>query len=158
MLKLAGVGLWAILVTAATTYGSVYLSQRQGEQKPDEDKGVEEISSDMTSIPVMRAGDVVGYVIVQLSFAADRVLLEQKKIDPAPFLKDAAFRVIFTSPDLDFKKLKPEDLERLSDSIAKEANRRIGSEFVRHVLFQQLSYVRKDEIRTNWISGGNAGK
>ena len=45
----------------------------------------------------------------------------------------------------------PRDLDRLTTAIAVEVNRRIGAELVRHVLLQQLNYVRRDDIRTNWI-------
>ena len=157
MLKLVLIGVWTILVTAGATFASVYLEKPgTGENKQAEDLGVEELTSEMTSIPVIRGGEIVGYVILQLSFAADRVILAQKKLDPMPFLKDAAFRVIFTSSDTDFRRLRPGDLDRLTDAIASEANRRIGGALVRQVLLQQINYVKREDIRTNWISGGNA--
>ena len=160
MLKLAAIGVWVILVTAAATYGSVYLASNSGERAGTEeaDLGVEELKSEMTSIPVMRNGDVSGYVILQLSFAADRRLLEERKLDPLPFMKDAAFRVIFAATDVDFQRLKGGDLENLTGAIVKEANAKIGAELVRHVLLQQLNFVNKDDIRTNWIDEGNAGE
>jgi len=70
-----------------------------------------------------------------------------------PYIKDSAFRVIFTSADVDFRHLKPGDLDRLTDTIGREANRRLGMELVRQVLFQQLNYVKKEDIRTNWSNG-----
>jgi len=154
MLKLVAIGVWVILVTAGATYGSVYLSQTSAEPDPagEPDLGVEELKSEMTSVPVMRNGDIVGYLILQLSFAADRRLLGEHKLDPLPFMIDAAFRVIFASTEMDFRRLRSKDLEELTTAIAKEANARIGSEMVRHVLLQQLNFVRKEDIRTNWIS------
>ncbi|MCA3554264.1 hypothetical protein [Aestuariivirga sp.] len=157
MLKLAAIGVWVILVTAGATFASVYLGQPAGEPNSTEDQGVEQLTSELTSVPVIRGGDVVGYVILQLSFAADRALLAQKKLDPMPYIKDSAFRVIFTSSDVDFRRLKPEDLDKLTGAIAGEANKRLGMELVRHVLLQQLNYVKKEDIRTNWINGnGNS--
>lgn len=160
MLKLAAIGVWVILVTAGATYGSVYLASSGGAEAGAEeaDLGVEELKSEMTSIPVMRNGDVSGYVILQLSFAADRKLLEEGKFDPLPFMKDAAFRVIFAETDVDFRRLKSGDLEELTAAIVKEANARIGAELVRHVLLQQVNFVEKDDIRTNWIADGKAGE
>lgn len=156
MLKLVAIGAWVILVTAGSTLASVYLARPSDEPKTKEDLGVEEMTSELTSIPVMRGGDVAGYVILQLSFASDRAMLADKKLDPMPYMKDSAFRVIFTSTDIDFRRLKPGDLDRLTDSIAMEANRRLGADVVRHVLLQQLNYVRKEDIRTNWIGGESA--
>lgn len=155
MLKLVAVGIWVILVTAGATFASVYLgSSKTGDGTEKPDAGVEELTSEMTSIPVMRDGDITGYLILQLSFAADRTVLEEKKLDPMPFMKDAAFRVIFASTDIDFRHLKKDDLDRLTADVAREANARVGGELVRNVLLQQFNFVRKEDIRTNWIGGG----
>jgi hypothetical protein len=158
MLRLVAIGVWVILVTAGATYGSVYLAQSgAGESSTEEpDLGLEELKSEMTSVPVMRNGDIAGYLIVQLSFAADRRLLAERKLDPMPFMMDAAFRVIFASTDVDFRRLRGKDLDALTAAIAKEANARIGSDLVKHVLLQQLNFVKKEDIRTNWIGNGNA--
>lgn len=160
MLKLVAIGVWVILVTAGATYGSVYLVKSGGsETAADEpDLGVEELKSEMTSVPVLRNGEVIGYLILQLSFGADRRLLEERKLDPLPFMVDAAFRVIFGSTDVDFRRLRSKDLDELTAAIAKEANRRIGSELVRHVLLQQVNFVKREDIRTNWIGNGNAAE
>lgn len=155
MLKIVGVGIWVILVTAAATFASVYVSAGGDDGTAEKaDAGFEELTSEMTSIPVMRNGDVAGYVILQLSFAADRAILEQKKLDPMPFMKDAAFRIIFTRADIDFSHVKKEGLDRLTSDIALEANARLGTELIRHVLLQQFNFVKKEDIRTNWIGGG----
>ncbi|WP_421693059.1 hypothetical protein [Aestuariivirga sp.] len=159
MLRLVFIGIWVILVTAGATFASVYLGKsKEGSNEKQQDLGVEEMKSEMTSIPVIRGDNVVGYVIFQLSFAADRAILEQKKLDPMPYLTDAAFRVIFTSSDTDFRKLKAHDLDKITIAIAEEANRRLGEPLVRQVLLQQLNYVRKEDIRTNWIGGGDAAE
>lgn len=153
MLKLVAVGVWVILVTAGATFASGYFGKAPSPSAPQEDLGVEQMTSELTSVPVMRGGEVAGYVILQLSFSADRALLAQKKVEPMPYIKDSAFRVIFTSADVDFRHLKPGDLDRLTDTIGREANRRLGMELVRQVLFQQLNYVKKEDIRTNWSNG-----
>lgn len=158
MLKLVLIGVWVILVTAGATFGSVILGlggpTTEGQR---EDVGVETVTSELTSVPIIRGGDVLGYVILQLSFAADKAALESQKVDPMPYIKDSTFRVIFTSTDMDFRRLKTGDLDMLTDRIAKEANRRLGDAVIRHVLFQQLNFVRKEDIRTNWINGENGG-
>ncbi|MEY3080248.1 MAG: hypothetical protein RJA94_233 [Pseudomonadota bacterium] len=152
MLKLALIGIWVILVTAGATFASVYLGEAAlGSSAETEDLGVEELTSELTSVPIIRGGDVSGYVIMQFSFAADRALLGDSKLDPMPYIKDAVFRVAFTNSEIDFRHLRSGDLDRLTDSIATEANRRLGAKIVRQVLFQQLNFVKKEDIRTNWI-------
>lgn len=152
MLKLVAIGVWVILVTAGATFASVYLGKPSSATAQHEDLGVEDMNSELTSIPIIRGGDVTGYVILQLSFAADRALLGQKKLDPMPYMRDSAFRVIFTATDIDFRHLRPGDLDRLTEDISTEANKRLGINLVRQVLFQQLNYVKKEDIRTNWIN------
>jgi hypothetical protein len=120
------------------------------------DSGVEELRAEMTSVPMIRNGEIIGYLIIQLSFQADRAILEEKKLEPMPYLNDAAFRVIFAHTDIDFRRLREADLNALTDAIATEANARIGGKLVRHVLIQQLNFVRKEDIRTNWIGNGSS--
>ena len=151
-------GVWLILVTAGATMGSIYLGKPDSPDSSEaEEHGIETLTSELTSIPIIRGGDVTGYLVLQLSFGVDKGGVENSKLDPMPYIKDAAFRVIFTSSDTDFRRVKTEDFDLLSRRIADEANKRIGSELVRQVLFQQLNYVKKEDIRTNWISGGNGG-
>lgn len=74
MLKLVAIGVWLILVTAGATFGAVYLAKtppRRSPQPPNR-TWAWELKSEMTSVPVMRNSDIAGYLILQLSFAADR--------------------------------------------------------------------------------------
>ena len=158
MLKMALLGVWVILVTAGATFGSIYLTSASGGSAADhaEDLGVEQLKAEMTSVPLIRGGEVVGYLIIQLSFAADRRVLAEKMLEPTPYLNDAAFRVIFASTDIDFQRIRSSDLNKLTTAIATEANTRIGGELVREVLIQQLNFVKREDIRTNWINKGKA--
>jgi len=153
MLKLLILGMWAVMVTAASVYFSAsYLSQSGGEHPVTEGNlGIEQISTDMTSVPMVRGGAIQGYVIIQLSFAADRARLEHLKIDPAPYLIDAAFRAIYGSSQTDFTRLRPSEIDELTDTIGKLANQHLGEPLVKQVLIQQLNYVRREDVRTNWI-------
>lgn len=159
MLKFALLGIWVIVVTAASTLLPTFLATTVDGSKGDskQDAGVEELESEMLSIPIVRAGEIAGYLIIQLSFEADRNVLAEKKLDPVPYLIDSAFRVTFSSTDTDFQRLQSRDLEQLTAAIAKDANQRFGAELVRHVLIQQLNFVHRDDIRTNWIGKKASG-
>ena len=153
MLKIVLVGLWVALVTA----GSAYLSAgfmtpspvTAGEQKPK--AGLEEMVSDMTSVPVVRGDGIAGYIIVQLIFEADKAKLAGLRIDPKPYLADATFRSVYDASDTDFARMKVADIDKLLAAIAVNANTRMGAEVVRSVLIKELNYVRKEDIRTHWI-------
>lgn len=158
MLKLVILGIWVIIVTAGATFGSVHLrTLSSGEDsETQEDLGVEELKADMTSVPMIRGGDIIGYLIIQLSYQADRRVLSEMKLEPLPYINDATFRSIFASTDVDFRRLRGSDLDKLTSAIMKEANNRIGADLVRQVLIQQLNFVPKEDIRTNWIGNDNA--
>ena len=160
MLKLVAIGVWVIVVTACATFGSVYLatSDSQVTSSDEPELGVEELKSEMTSVPIIRDGDITGYLILQLSFAADRRLLAERKLDPLPFLMDATCRVIFARTDVDFHRLRSKDLEEVTSAIAVVANARLGMGLVRQVLLQQVNFVRKNDIRTNWINSANGSE
>lgn len=153
MLKSVLMGVWVVAVTAGATYLSATMQLTSGGDlaASAESPGLEDVSTDMISVPMVRGGSIIGYVIVQLSFEADRELLEKLKVEPKPFLVDAAFRSIYSNTESDFTKLKADDIDALTQTIAKAANKRIGGDLVKQVLIQQLNYVRKEDIRTHWI-------
>ena len=154
MLKLAGLGLWIVLVTACAALAPIYVEgwTKARDQEPA-DQGTELIKAEMTSIPMIRDGEVIGYLIIQLAFSADKAMLAEDKLEPAPFLNDAAFRVIFSNTEIDFRRMTGLDLDRLTAEIADKANMLLGMKIVRRVLIEQLNFVKKEDIRTNWIKG-----
>lgn len=155
MLKLAAIGIWVIVVTAGATFASVFLSSEGDDSgEKESNRGIENLSTEMMSIPVIRDGDVTGYMVVQLSFAADRAVLEEDKSDPLPFLKDAAFRTLFANPGMDVRHLRKKDLDALTAAIAREANLRLGKEVILNVLFQEVNYLKKDDIRNHRAGNG----
>jgi hypothetical protein len=152
--KLLAIGLWAAGVTSAAAFLSADFfrhAEQQAESAAPAYKGVEQLKTEMTSVPMVRGGVIEGYVVIQLSFAADIATLEQLKLEPQPFLVDAAFRTIYENQETNFARMKSADLDRLTEKIAAEANRRIGANLVKQVLIQQLNYVRREDIRTHWI-------
>ena len=156
MLKIIVLCVWSVIVTAGSALVAVkYLPEltKSSEGVPL-DLGVEELKGEMTSVPMVRGGEILGYVIIQLSFMLDRAALQDHRLEPMSYLADAAFRVIYGNDQVDFRRLRKSDMDGLLNSIAEEANSRMGVEIVRQVLVQQMNFVKKDEIRTNWIGRG----
>ena len=153
MLKLVLIGLWVALVTAGSAYFSAGLMATSpaptGDDKPK--AGYEEMVSDMTSVPVVRGDGIIGYIIIQLTFEADKAKLADLKIDPKPYLADATFRGVYDASDTDFTRLRASDIEKLLAAIKDNANARIGADVIRAALVKELNYVRKEDIRTHWI-------
>lgn len=153
MLKLVLTGIWVALVTAAAAYFSAgFMAQTPGDAAANKDTPeLEQVQTEMTSVPMLRGGEVLGYVILQLNYAVDKAKLEELHVEPAPYLTDAAFRAVFQSPEADFTRLRSSDIDALTTAIKAEANKRLGGEVVHEVLLQQLNFVRRDDVRTHWI-------
>lgn len=153
MLKLVLTGIWVALVTAAAAYFSAgFMAQpdsaADAAAKPPE---LEQVSTEMTSVPMLRGGVVLGYVIIQLGYAVDKEKLAALHVEPGPYLTDAAFRAVFQNPQADFAQLRASDIDHLTEAIKSEANKRLGGDIVHEVLLQQLNFVRREDIRTHWI-------
>lgn len=155
MLKLVAAGIWAAGVTAGVAFFSADFFA--GPVAPAEDAGhpvLEQLSTEMTSVPMIRGGTVLGYVIIQLNFSIDKAAKDKAHIDPLPYLVDAAFRAVYLNPQADFAKLRASDIDKLTEAIRTEANRRLGDGMVHQVLLAQLNFVKKEDIRTNWVKEG----
>lgn len=152
MLKLVFIGIWVALVTAGAAYFSAgFMAQPAATAAAEDVVELEQVETEMTSVPMLRGGVVLGYVIIQLNYAVDKAKLEAMHVEPGPFLTDAAFRAVFQSPEADFARLRASDIDALTEAIKVEANKRLGGEIVHQVLLQQLNFVRRDDIRTHWI-------
>lgn len=155
MIKIIIVGLWVCAVTVASCYGAVlYFSGNSSEAESGAFGGIDYIKTEMTSVPVIRDGQVKGYVIVQLVFAADSHKIKELQLEPAPFLLDEAYRVIYADERANFDHLEKQELAELTAKIMENSNKRLKNDFIKEVLIQQLNYVAKDEIRTHWLPPG----
>jgi hypothetical protein len=151
MIKLLGVGLWACALTFGSAYGVVtYRMGQAGEGAGEARPSVEYIKTEMTSVPVIRKGAVEGYVVFQLTVALDEEKKKETAIDPAPFIVDEAFRAVYEESTLDFTHIEKFKFEELMRGMRDNINKRLGAELVRDILVQQLNYVDKHEVRTNW--------
>jgi hypothetical protein len=152
VIKLVLIGFWICAVTIASCYGSVmYFSSRQAEAESGTFGGIDYIKTEMTSVPVIRNGEIKGYVVVQLVFAADSYKMKELHLEPAPFLLDEAYRVIYADDRTNFNHLEKQELAELTKQIMDNSNKRLKNELIKEVLIQQLNYVAKDEIRTHWV-------
>lgn len=153
MIKTLLVGIWSGGVALGGAYLATMLNTASPEQKAGDEgpKTVEFIKSDSMSIPIIREGKVIGYVVTEMSFAVAKSAEGKDEPAPTPFLVDAAFRSIYENISADFGHLKPQDLKALSEQIKKASNERLGKDMVQDVLVSSINFVARDEIRTNWV-------
>ena len=153
MIKTLLIGLWVCIVALGSSYFFVQMNNSSAAHVPSEAEVevIEFIKTDMVSVPVIRAGKVQGYLVAQLSFAVNKTATKKLAFEPTPYLVDVAYRALYENSAIDFSQLQPQDLTLLAKKIAEGANAKLGGEVVKDVLMNEINYVPRDEVRTNWV-------
>lgn len=153
MIKTLLIGLWVCAVALGSSYFFVQMNNSSLAHGPSEDEVevVEFIKTDMVSVPVIKGGKVQGYLVAQLSFAVNKAATAKLPFEPSPYLVDVAYRTLYENSVIDFAQLQPQDLTLLAKKITEGANAKLGGEVVKDVLMNEINYVPRDEVRTNWV-------
>jgi flagellar basal body-associated protein FliL len=154
MIKTLLIGFWVCSVALGSTYSFVQMNSGSSSEadSKEESEAVVFIKTDMVSVPVIKDGKVQGYLVAQLSFAVSKAESAKLPFEPAPYLIDVAYRTLYESSAIDFEKLRPQDLTALAKKISEGSNAKLGSEVVKDVLMNEINYIPRDEVRTNWVS------
>jgi hypothetical protein len=153
MIKVILLGVWLCIVALSSSYFSANFTggkKVEGTEKKS-DEPIEFIKSDMISVPVIKEGKVQGYVVAQFTFAVDTAEVAKLTFEPNPFLFDAAFRCLYENQTTDFSKLQQQDLTELVKQVIERANKKFGKPIAKDVLLNEINYVARDEVRTNWV-------
>jgi hypothetical protein len=153
MIKTLLVGIWVCGVALGSSY---FFTQMQRSSlahgaSAEEAEIVEFIKADMMSVPVIKDGGVQGYLVAQLSFAVSKGEIARLQYEPTPYLVDIAYRALYENSAVDFSRLRPQDLASIAKRIAEAANAKLGAGMVKDVLLNEINYVARDEVRTNWV-------
>ena len=153
MIKTLLIGLWVCAVALGSTYFFIHAQGTKSvhDVTKEEAAAVEFIKTDMVSVPVIRTGKVQGYLVTQLSFAVSPAETAKLSFEPTPYLVDTAYRTIYENSVVDFSHLQPQDLGGLVKKIIDAANAKLGAAVVKDVLLNEINYVPRDEVRTNWV-------
>jgi hypothetical protein len=153
VIKTLLIGLWVCIVALGSSYFFVQMNNSSSAHVPSEEEVevVEFIKTDMVSVPVIRGGKVQGYLVAQLSFAVNKAETAKRPFEPAPYLVDVAYRALYENSIIDFSQLQPQDLTLLARKISEGANAKLGGAVVKDVLMNEINYVPRDEVRTNWV-------
>ena len=153
MIKTLLIGLWVCGVALGSSYFFVQMNNSSAAHvaPTEEAEVIEFIKTDMVSVPVIRAGKVQGYLVAQMSFAVNKTETKKLAFEPTPYLVDVAYRALYENSAIDFAQLQPQDLTLLAKKIAEGANAKLGGEVVKDVLMNEINYVPRDEVRTNWV-------
>jgi hypothetical protein len=140
----------ACLSTVGGVYGAVtWKSSVSAEPDSDENRGLQILKTPMVSVPILSDGQVLGYVVTRLQFAADAKLLKESSVQPEAFVADEAFRLIYETTPKDIRAGRKNALKELSESIASGTNERLGRNIVKDVMIDSWTFLSKQDMMRN---------
>ena len=147
MVKLVIVGLWMCAVVVTTSYAGLVWQRGRSTTQVEDKPSVESLKLRKLTVPFIVAGAVHGYVIAQLTAVVRTMVLKGQPIKPETVIVDEAFQVIYANPSVDFRNPKKGDTSAIARQITDGVNKRIGAPLVNEILFEELNYVPRSEIR-----------
>lgn len=149
MVKILIAGVLATLSALGSLYGVLmWQSGAKAEiEKPKIFVPLEQIKTDIISVPMISEGEVKGYVLARFVYLVESDRLKKLSVPPDALLVDEAFKLIYASPVEDFRRIEKYDLAGLTRRLKENVNRRLGEPLVRDVLVDSINYVAKSEIR-----------
>lgn len=155
MIKLIGTGVWVCVVTLASVYFSVQMSNQveTTDELPELMGKLQTVRGEITTIPVIADGAVQGYFLSRLSFTADPAQLEKMSISPTELITDVLYSQLVGNNVINFPSLENFDLDTFREGIKVALNKRVGSELFHDVIIEQIDYLAKEDIRANMRKG-----
>ena len=148
MFKLILVGLWACLMTLASSYATTYVrSTYLKDGAPKSTEAVESKKTKEIDIPKIVDGVVKGYVVTQFAYVVDAAAMKKLPIAPDAFIVDEAFRYIYNDDSIDFDNLQKYDLQKLSKTLIKNVNARLKSDVVVDVAIQEFTFLSSAQVK-----------
>jgi flagellar basal body-associated protein FliL len=149
MVKLVLVGVWACLVTLASSYGATAwkANQEKAAAAVQATQSVEYKKTKEFTVPMISEGAIQGYIIAQLTYSVDSNAPKNLAVPLESFLLDEAFRYIYSDDAIDFNNLKKYDLQKLTKVLIQNVNTRLNSAIVKDVLIQEFSYMTRSDMK-----------
>lgn len=150
-------GMWICGISLGAAYGTISwkAQQKMHISAPDNpNMEIQQVQTKRISVPIISEGAVKGYVFAQFVFHVDGDAMKKMTIKPDIFLVDEAYKVIYRGDGVDFRNPGKPDIGSLSDTIKKNVNARLGSNFVQEVFVQELNYLPQDKFRGGALIGG----
>lgn len=149
MIKSVLAGLWVVAVTLGSLYFMTDLLAKPEKAKEESSYygGIDYVKMELVGVPVIRDGDMQGYVLAQLVYTADGKVLEKLTVKPDVFIKDAMIKKIYADDTTDFRRMKKYQLDALLAALKKDTNGRYGKPILKEILIERLDYMKADEVR-----------
>lgn len=153
MIKFALAALWICAVSVGTVLYAFQFSKASGEAEPAPAffGGLDYVSTNLISVPVVRDGAVHGYFLTRLSYTADAEKLNAMTIPPKALLVDEIYSHLYANPQIDYAQARDVDLDAFRDGVREAINERVGAQLIHDVLIEQADYLSKADIRDNTV-------
>jgi hypothetical protein len=162
MIKFIAAAVWL----GAVTIGSVFYSFQSAQGLPENRVepsifgGLEQIRSEIISVPVVKNGQITGYFLTRLLYTAEAEKLKRLTVPAEALIIDVVYGYLFANPQIDFSRKEQIDLDLFRDGIRDSVNERVKDTLIHDVLIQQIEYLAKAEMRDSsirvWIDAAAA--
>jgi hypothetical protein len=147
MFKLILVGVWACLVTLASSYATTFVRAAHARSIADPAQPMESRKTKEINIPKISKGAVEGYVVIQFVYVANAEAVKKLPVPPDAFVVDEAFRYIYNDDTIDFKNPRKYDLQLLSKNLIRNVNARLKSDVVVDIAIQEFSFLSSSDVK-----------
>ncbi len=150
MSRILLLGLWVCVVTLLSAYGAAWWLVNGSVAKPTTEptwEGLQYVKTEPINVPMIRAGKLMGYSVLELVFTADSTRLKEAPVPPELFVTDEAFRTIYGDDSIDLDHIQRYDLKAFADGIRQRVNVRMKSDIVQEVLVDQIGYFSRDAMK-----------
>lgn len=149
MIKFVLAALWICAVSVGTMLYSFQFSQAKNSAEPPPAffGGLDYISTDVISVPLIKTGAVDGYFIARLSYSIDSKKLKDLSIPVETMLVDEIYSYLYGNPSIDYSSDMAFDVAAFREGLQKSINERVGDKLVHEVFIEQADYLSKSEIR-----------
>lgn len=146
MLKLLLGGVWMCVVTAGAALTAPIWLDPPSEQEQDFIEGLDYIKTRAMNVPIIRDGEITGYVIARFVYTGDARTLNALSVPPTVYVLDEALQTIYADETINFTKLRRQDLSSLTETIRAKVNERLRSEIVRDILIDRFDYISAEQM------------
>lgn len=152
MTRAIGLALWVSLVVAGVFYvsakGNIWgrIIARQDNSMPE--KKIDSLKTRQISIPIIRDGEVAGYVLLKFAATYPAAAAKSNPIGLEALLIDEAHSVVPSFSSAEIVTGEPRQLQAMTNLIVERLNKRgDGVRLIDSLLIQEFSYVGTKEAR-----------
>ena len=149
-MKLLLTGLWVVVVALGAAYGvALYMpSTSDAAKAAAAPLALVTQKTRVINVPVITGGALHGFVSAQFVFTQDGNIAKTLQVQPDVFLLDEAFRALYSDTAFDPDHVERYDLKKLTATLVKATNDRLGVPLLKDVLIENFSYIDKDANKT----------